>query len=172
MEPNTSTIIVGIMSVIATYVSTLIVDKLGRKILLLSSIVVMGICTFLIGVFFYLKAKEYDTSSIGFIPLASLCVFIILFSIGFGPIPWMLVGEIFPAQIKGKLLIISNHPTCVFYIQFEKFIKQVPLVRSPVCPTGSSLSWSRNSSHRWYPPFTFTIPSGYSHCSAYWVRSS
>jgi len=109
MEPNMSTIIVGIMSVIATYVSTLIVDRLGRKILLLGSIIVMGICTLLIGGFFFMKANEYDVSSIGFIPLVSMCVFIVLFSLGFGPIPWMLIGEIFPAQIKGKLNIIFNY---------------------------------------------------------------
>jgi len=114
MEPNTSTIIVGIMSVIATYVSTLIVDRLGRKILLLSSIIVMGICTLLIGAFFYMKAYEYNVSSIGFIPLTSMCVFIILFSLGFGPIPWMLIGEIFPAQIKGKLFFLMIFNTCNF----------------------------------------------------------
>lgn len=108
MEPNVSTIIVGVMSVIATYVSTLVVDRLGRKILLLSSIIVMGICTLLIGAFFFMKENQYDVSSIGFIPLVSMCLFLILFSIGFGPIPWMLIGEIFPAQIKGKSLIPNN----------------------------------------------------------------
>jgi len=102
---NTSTIIIGIMAVVSTYVSTLVVDKLGRKILLLYSIVAMGICTFLIGGFFYAKEFHYNISLIGFIPLMSLCIFIILFSIGFGPIPWMLMGEIFPAQIKGMIKI-------------------------------------------------------------------
>ncbi|XP_025209206.1 facilitated trehalose transporter Tret1-2 homolog [Melanaphis sacchari] len=101
INSNASTVIVGIMGVLSTYVSTLVVDKLGRKILLLSSVVAMGICTFFIGGFFYAKDHNYDVSSIGFIPLLSLCVFIILFSVGFGPIPWMLMGEIFPAQIKG-----------------------------------------------------------------------
>lgn len=74
------------MAVLSTYVSTLVVDKLGRKILLLYSVIAMGICTFLIGGFFYAKDSNYDVSSIAFIPLLSLCVFIILFSIGFGPI--------------------------------------------------------------------------------------
>lgn len=50
-----------------------------------------------------MKENGNDVSSIGFVPLVSLCVFIVLFSIGFGPIPWMLIGEIFPAQIKGEL---------------------------------------------------------------------
>lgn len=90
------------MAVVSTYVSTLVVDRLGRKILLLYSVIAMGITTFFIGGFFYAKDFNYDVSSIGFIPLLSLCIFIVLFSIGFGPIPWMLMGEIFPAQIKRK----------------------------------------------------------------------
>jgi len=102
------------MAVLSTYVSTLVVDRLGRKILLLYSVIAMGICTFLIGGFFYAKDSNYDVSSIGFIPLLSLCVFIVLFSIGFGPIPWMLMGEIFPPQIKGN--IISSQDTSVFAI--------------------------------------------------------
>lgn len=99
-----SSIILGVMSVLATYGSSLIIDKLGRKTLLLYSIVVMAICTFLIGGFFCAKYYNYDTSFIKFIPLFSLCLFIIMFSIGFGPIPWMMMAEIFPAQIKSKLM--------------------------------------------------------------------
>lgn len=102
IKPTTSTVIVGIMAMLSTYVSTLIVDRLGRKILLLYSVVAMGICTFFIGGFFYTKDLNLDVSFIGYIPLVSLCIFIVLFSIGFGPIPWMMMGEIFPGQIKGK----------------------------------------------------------------------
>lgn len=96
------------MAVISTYISTLVVDKLGRKILLLFSVVSMGICTFLIGGFFYAKDSNYNVTSIAFIPLVALCIFIIAFSMGFGPIPWMMIGEIFPAQIKGKLFTLMN----------------------------------------------------------------
>ncbi|XP_001950031.1 facilitated trehalose transporter Tret1 [Acyrthosiphon pisum] len=118
---NTSTIIIGIMAVVSTYVSTLVVDKLGRKILLLYSVVAMGICTFLIGGFFYAKESHYDISSIGFIPLMSLCIFIILFSIGFGPIPWMLMGEIFPAQIKGIASSVVCMSNWLFVFLVTKF---------------------------------------------------
>lgn len=89
--------------VLSTYLSTLVIDKLGRKILLLYSVVAMGIATFFIGGFFYAKDTNYDVSSIGYVPLVSLCVFIIMFSVGFGPIPWMMMGEIFPPQIKGMI---------------------------------------------------------------------
>lgn len=105
IQPSTSTIIIGVIAVISTYISTLAIDRLGRKILLLFSVVAMGICTLLIGEFFYLKKAYSDVSFIvGLIPLISLCVFIITFSMGFGPIPWLMMGEIFPSQIKGKIL--------------------------------------------------------------------
>ncbi|VVC25778.1 Sugar/inositol transporter,Major facilitator superfamily domain,Major facilitator, sugar transporter- [Cinara cedri] len=111
IEPNISTIIIGVMAVVSTYFSTLLIDRLGRKILLLYSIVAMGITTFLIGGFFYAKDFNYDTSFITFLPLVALCTFVIMFSVGFGPIPWMLMGEIFPSQIKGiacSIVCISN----------------------------------------------------------------
>lgn len=91
------------MAVVSTYVSTLVVDKLGRKILLLYSVVTMGICTFCIGGFFYAREFQYNISYIEFVPLVALCIFVVLFSMGFGPIPWMMMGEIFPVQIKSKI---------------------------------------------------------------------
>ncbi|KAJ9586908.1 hypothetical protein L9F63_019499, partial [Diploptera punctata] len=102
LEPSTSTIIVGAIQVIATFVSTLVVDRLGRRKLLILSDCIMAICALLLGVFFYLKdAEKNDTSSYGWLPLLSVCLFIVVFSLGFGPIPWMMIGELFPPQIKG-----------------------------------------------------------------------
>ena len=102
LEPSTCAIIVGVIQVVATFVSTLVVDRLGRRILLLISDSVMAICSLLLGIFFYLKDEKHDdTSSYGWLPLLSVCVFITVFSLGFGPIPWMMIGELFPPQIKG-----------------------------------------------------------------------
>lgn len=165
-------IIVGVMSVVATYVSTLIVDRLGRKILLLSSIIVMGLCTFLIGLYFYLHEIRVDVSSIGFIPLVSLCVFIILFSVGFGPIPWMLIGEILPAQIKGKFYFTDSITRQSYLIKCFNFKSQAPLARSLVWPTGFSHSQSRSSSRYWSSVLATVKRFGYSRCSVCWVRSS
>lgn len=102
LESSTQTIIVGVIQVVITFISTLIVDRLGRRLLLMISGGVMGICTLLLGVFFYLKdSPDSDTSDLGWLPLTSVCVFIIAFSLGYGPIPWMMVGELFAPHIKG-----------------------------------------------------------------------
>jgi len=102
IEPETQTIIVGVIQVVITFISTLVVDRLGRRILLMLSDGIMAICTLLLGIFFYLKDEtDENTSNLGWLPLTSVCVFIVMFSLGYGPIPWMMVGELFAPQIKG-----------------------------------------------------------------------
>jgi SP family facilitated glucose transporter-like MFS transporter 8 len=77
------------MQVVATLVSTLVVDNWGRKKLLLVSSSVMALCTIALGVYFYLlEQQDPSAQSLSWLPVTCLCVFIITFSLGFGPIPW------------------------------------------------------------------------------------
>lgn len=88
------------MQVIATFASTLLIDRAGRKILLTLSASAMFICLSILGAYFYLKTTT-DLSPYASVPVISVAVFIILFSIGFGPIPWMMIGELFTSKTKG-----------------------------------------------------------------------
>lgn len=95
------TVIVGIVQVLATFVSVLIVDKAGRKLLLIISAVVMSMCTICLGVYFYLQRQdEASVADISWLPLTSLILFIACFSLGFGPVPWLMMGELFSNEIK------------------------------------------------------------------------
>ncbi|XP_012271535.1 facilitated trehalose transporter Tret1 [Orussus abietinus] len=105
-----SAIIVGVMQVVAVFVSTLIVDRLGRRLLLLVSSVAMCLATLVLGVYFYLSSSGQNIDNIRWLPLVSVCGFIILFSLGFGPIPWMMMGELFASNIKG----IAGSSACLF----------------------------------------------------------
>lgn len=104
IESAIATIIIGVIQVVATFTSSLVVDKLGRRILLLFSALVMCLCSTALGVFFFLKSTHGDTDpivqSISWLPLLSLSLFIIAFSLGFGPIPWMMAGELCLIDIK------------------------------------------------------------------------
>ncbi|KAK5641985.1 hypothetical protein RI129_008152 [Pyrocoelia pectoralis] len=104
LNPEIATIIVGVIQTISTFVSSLIIDKLGRRILLILSDFFMAISGVVLGIFFSLKDRQLvdvDTiSTLGFLPIVSLSVFFIVFSLGFGPIPWMISSELFPAEIK------------------------------------------------------------------------
>lgn len=102
IDPELSTIIIGVMQVVATVVATMVVDRLGRRILLLASALMMSLCTIALGVYFHMKSQdEASVANLGWLPIVALCVFIIMFSFGFGPVPWLMMGELFAQDIKG-----------------------------------------------------------------------
>ncbi|KOC60547.1 Facilitated trehalose transporter Tret1 [Habropoda laboriosa] len=101
LKSDYSAMIVGAIQIVAVCVSTLVVDRAGRRILLLTSIIFLCLTTCALGIYFYLLQINEDVSTIRWLPLASICIFIIMFNVGFGPLPWMMTGEIFPAEVKG-----------------------------------------------------------------------
>lgn len=56
-----------------------------------------------LGVYFYLHdhLKE-DVSSISVLPVISLVIFISTYSVGWGPLPWTVMGEMFSSNVKSK----------------------------------------------------------------------
>lgn len=101
MDPAICGIVVGVVQVLMTFVSSVLIDKAGRRVLLLQSSFIMGACLVVLGVYFKLQADKADVSGIGWLPLASVVMFIISFSLGFGPIPWMMMGELCAPDVKG-----------------------------------------------------------------------
>ncbi|CAB3232478.1 unnamed protein product [Arctia plantaginis] len=101
IPPVIATIIVGVVQTIATYISSILVDKAGRRILLLQSCVVMGICLIILGIYFKLQFDGYQVASLGWLPLLCMVLFIISFSMGLGPIPWMMMSELYPVEFRG-----------------------------------------------------------------------
>lgn len=102
LNPADATIILGVMQVIATLGATIVVDKIGRRILLLISSSVMALCTIIIGFYFHFEDKISSSfDDLSWLPILCLCIFIITFSFGFGPIPWMMIGELFAPDVKG-----------------------------------------------------------------------
>lgn len=89
IDAEIATILVGVMQVVATFVASLIVDRLGRRILLLISDSIMALCTLFLGIYFFLKDRDASSvEGLGWLPIVSLCLFIVTFSLGFGPVPW------------------------------------------------------------------------------------
>lgn len=102
----------------ATFMATVLIDRLGRKILLYISEVAMIITLITLGTFFYYKNSGNDVSHIGWLPLASFVIYVIGFSSGMGPIPWLMLGEILPGKIRGSAASVATafNWTCTFIV--------------------------------------------------------
>ena len=89
------------MHLIATFASSMLVDRLGRKVLLLFSIVVMTISLTALGIFFFIQERDAKAAGdLGWLPLSSLCLYIISFALGFGPIPWLMLSEVYSKEVN------------------------------------------------------------------------
>ncbi|XP_011871999.1 PREDICTED: facilitated trehalose transporter Tret1-like [Vollenhovia emeryi] len=99
LNSSTSSVIVGVVQVIATYFSTIMIERAGRKLLLFISASVMAVSMFTLSGYFHFQ-NSHDLTSFSWIPLLSFAAFIVIFSIGFGPIPWLMVGELFASKVR------------------------------------------------------------------------
>jgi len=67
---------------ITTVIAAMIVDRAGRKPLLIFSSSVMLISLVALGLYFNTKMRGSDVSNLGWLPLTSLTLFMISFSVG------------------------------------------------------------------------------------------
>ncbi|XP_017831762.1 solute carrier family 2, facilitated glucose transporter member 8 isoform X3 [Callithrix jacchus] len=118
-DSSLASIIVGVIQVLFTAVAALIMDRAGRRLLLALSGVVMVFSMSAFGAYFKLTQGSPGNSShvalsapvstepvdanvgLAWLTVGSMCLFIAGFAMGWGPIPWLLMSEIFPLHVKG-----------------------------------------------------------------------
>ncbi|KAL4143719.1 hypothetical protein QTP88_006014 [Uroleucon formosanum] len=100
LSASVSTIIVGTVMLIAASLTPTLAKMTTMRMLLYISAIGMAITDGTFGLFFYLQESGRDVSSIGWLPVTSLVLFIITYCVGFGPLPWAIMGEIFPTNLK------------------------------------------------------------------------
>lgn len=112
IEPKKATIVLGAVQVVATLLGNFIVDKLGRKALLILSDIFMCLSLMTLGAYYY--KSSIDTlfqNMYSWIPLVSLTIFVTAFSIGYGSIPWLLAAEMVPLRARstvGGIATVAN----------------------------------------------------------------
>lgn len=121
LDHNFSSVIVGIVQFLAFFVSLPLIDRLGRRILLISSAVAMSIPLGTLGFYYYCNQPQFFLSPAGtdkcaslvestgvWLPVTCLSVFIAAYSIGFGPVCFILMGELFPTQARSYLCSLTS----------------------------------------------------------------
>jgi MFS transporter, SP family, arabinose:H+ symporter len=95
------TVIIGVTNTLFTFVAIQFIDKVGRRKLLLWGVAGMTICLLGVGTVFY-----FDLSS-GPLLLIFILGFIASFASSLGPIPWVIISEIFPTKTRGIAMSIA-----------------------------------------------------------------
>lgn len=104
----TQTVFVGITNVVFTVVAVLLLDRVGRRKLLLTGTVGMVLSLILLGIYFPSSTLQ---SQAGYLALVALLVYIISFAIGLAPVFWLMISEIYPVGIRSKTMSRDQRPT-------------------------------------------------------------
>ncbi|WP_029906927.1 sugar porter family MFS transporter [Prevotella sp. 10(H)] len=115
--------LVGLVNFLMTIVAIRLVDKKGRKTLLLSGAVGMTIA--LSYLTFEFMQPERNTTMV----LIALLLYIAFFAASFAPVMWVIISEIYPDRIKGLAMSFS---TAVSWIFTFLTVYTAPLIRSEI----------------------------------------
>lgn len=137
LDHNVGSVVVASVQFLAFFLSLPLIDRMGRKILLIISANLMALSLGVLGFYFYCNSNtnvhnfttnstlgvdsEEDVANFyaqiviytySWLPVTCLSVFIASYSIGFGPVPFIIMSEIFPAHARSYLCSLtsfSNH---------------------------------------------------------------
>ncbi|WP_345803244.1 sugar porter family MFS transporter [Microbacterium sp. AZCO] len=113
-ESNSFTIsvVTSIVNVLVTLVAIFLVDRVGRKPILLTGSVMMTLALGTMAISFLFSTTDAQGAVTlpapwGPIALVAANIFVIGFGASWGPLVWVLLGEIFPSRIRGKALGVA-----------------------------------------------------------------
>lgn len=94
-----ATVAVGITKTVFILVAIFLIDKLGRKPLLYISTIGMTVCLFSLG----FTLTFLGSGNVGIaLAVLSVCGNVAFFSVGIGPVCWVLTSEIFPLRLRAQ----------------------------------------------------------------------
>ncbi|CAM3154428.1 sugar porter family MFS transporter [Rariglobus hedericola] len=106
-------VIGGIINITATLVAIALIDRIGRKPLLLIGSIGMAVFLGVLAAVFSGAATGADGSLVldsnhGTIALVAANLYIVCFGISWGPVMWVLLGEMFPNRLRGAALSLAG----------------------------------------------------------------
>lgn len=99
---------IGVINVTMTLVAIRFIDRVGRKPLLLVGAAGMALSLGILGLTSLLLPEPSGVGLVGIVTLVCLALFIAAFAVSWGPIVWVMLGEIFPLKVRGSAMAVAT----------------------------------------------------------------
>jgi SP family facilitated glucose transporter-like MFS transporter 3 len=118
-NPLVGTALVGALNVLATYAALFLMDLCGRKTLILYSSTGMLVSCLVIvsSLLGYLSSNLWA--------LAAVCTYVTFFALGLGPIPWLIVAELFDGQYVATAMSAASQVNWIWYVVNDCLLESV-----------------------------------------------
>uniref|UniRef100_A0A182W7L4 Major facilitator superfamily (MFS) profile domain-containing protein n=1 Tax=Anopheles minimus TaxID=112268 RepID=A0A182W7L4_9DIPT len=114
IDPNVALVLVAVINICGNVTSFTIIDRVGRKILLLLSASGVGLALAVLGVHSYLLINGYDLRGVEWLPVLALSLTLFLAAIGITNVPFFIVPEVMPPKLRSIGSTISATLLCMF----------------------------------------------------------
>lgn len=106
LSANKQVMMIGVVQLVGSIVATCIVEKTGRKLLLVSTSFAVGIGMLMLAAWFYLAGSV--TWLPGWLPVFAMCLCIFADAAGFQPISYIIITDLFTFQLRGTVSSFAN----------------------------------------------------------------
>ncbi|CAH0403037.1 unnamed protein product [Chilo suppressalis] len=106
LSPNKQIIMIGLVQLLGSIFATCIVEKTGRKLLLVTTSFAVGIGMLILSVWFYVTSAGIWMP--GWLPVLAMCVCIFADAAGFQPISYIIITDLFTFQLRGTVSAFTN----------------------------------------------------------------
>lgn len=107
LSPEVSSIMVASIQAIGVLFSTVLIEKTGRRFLILTGTYLCALCLIIMSIYLAVRDEGVDVSKLTWIPLASLSALMFIASMGPNSVPLVILGEIFPQSIRSYMISLS-----------------------------------------------------------------
>lgn len=125
IDASISVIIYSSVELFAVAITTFfIVDRFGKRLLMITSTIGCAISVFMLALHFYLK--DFQTQAVDnldWLPITALISYNVLFSIGLSYGPVTVLSELFPTSVKAKALCVSDSFSVLMGTVVSKFFQ-------------------------------------------------
>uniref|UniRef100_A0A1Y1K9U0 Major facilitator superfamily (MFS) profile domain-containing protein n=1 Tax=Photinus pyralis TaxID=7054 RepID=A0A1Y1K9U0_PHOPY len=108
IPPSIIAIIFSVLMLFASGLSALLIDSLGRKILLYTSCFLTAVTLLLLATYFACKNNDVNMEAYSWVPAVAVISYAITFKCGLGLIPIVLTAELFPTNVKALGCTVSD----------------------------------------------------------------
>ena len=115
---------VGVLQILAGLTSGVLIDTVGRLPLLTISSALMSAALAGFGTFVHVVSEwpEADRAALDWVPMSCVLVCQVAFSLGVGPISWLLIGELFPLRQRGLGALASSVSYGCAFVSVKTFV--------------------------------------------------
>lgn len=105
-NPFVVSMITSCVNVASTFPGLYLVEKWGRRNLLLFGAIGMAVCQFIVAIIGTVVGTSNQSAQKALI--AFVCIYIFFFACSWGPVAWVVTGEIFPLKVRAKSLSMTT----------------------------------------------------------------